>query len=217
MNNPNLPANNENHNWSFPMNVAGVEAWSGGGGGAMEENYNKAVITAAYLKEPTSKSVTLKLEVAEGDYKGRKMVRWLKIPTSPDDKVRHYWRAAFESAGYTATELDAGDFTCKPDLLLGRVAHVHFVPAEDEDGFHDVNMIPPHEWVQRAQAFLANKGGQAAPAGAAGSALGGGGGGMGAGQAGGIGGGNAGVNALGGGGAQAGTIGANAVSALLGQ
>jgi hypothetical protein len=119
--------------WNFSVNLAGV-APAGTGARNLPTGYYKGKIvdadgTVASTGRP---QVAFKVEITDPEYAGVVRTTWLGIPQSADDGVRYYWRAAFESAGYTPAQIEAGTINASPALFVGREVTIHYT-AGDKD------------------------------------------------------------------------------------
>lgn len=193
----------------FQFNFANTKAAVGGV--QLPEGCYKMKITSAEATVSPEKQrpqVEFKLEVVEpAEFSGAVRTEWISIPESAEDKVLGFWRAALESVGYSASDLD-GENAIGPDIFVDRVAHVYYQPGDkDKNVRQRLQMLPPTDWAERKRTLggggsngsaLGTGSGNGADAGAAAGGLagklggklggGGGGGGLGGGLAGKLGG-----------------------------
>jgi hypothetical protein len=154
--------------WNFSINLAGVAP--AGSSRPLPTGYYKGKIvdadgTVASTGRP---QVAFKVEITDPEYAGITRSTWLGIPQSADDGVRYYWRAAFESAGYTPAQIEAGVINASPSLFIGRDVYVHYQQGDKDAGQRDnLKFLPPAAWEQGKRAEGAINAGN-------GSALGGG-------------------------------------------
>lgn len=134
--------------WNFAINLAGV-APAGTGARRLPTGYYKGTIVSA---EGTTAStgrdqVMFKVEITDPEFAGIVRTTWLGIPQSADDNVRYYWRAAFESAGYTPAQIDAGTITASPALFVGRTVLVHVTEGDKDSNTRDnLKFLSPTAW-----------------------------------------------------------------------
>jgi hypothetical protein len=154
--------------WNFNINLAGVAP--AGSSRPLPTGYYKGKIvdadgTVASTGRP---QVAFKIEITDPEYAGITRSTWLGIPQAADDGVRYYWRAAFESAGYTPAQIEAGTISASPALFIGRDVYVHYQQGDKDAGQRDnLRFLPPAAWEQGKRAEGAINAGN-------GSALGGG-------------------------------------------
>jgi hypothetical protein len=166
------------HDWDFSVNLSGLQAPTGKGGNALPTGYYMAELADLYVNPGRNiNRVIIKCKVSDGQFIGVVRTTGFNKPTSDDDKVRYYWRGLAESVGYGATELDAGEVNLGRGTFLGKTAHVFFTAKEDsENGYENIDFLPPLSWSQRKQNFELTGGVEKAveTKAAKGSALGGG-------------------------------------------
>jgi len=154
--------------WNFSINLAGVAP--AGSSRPLPTGYYKGKIvdadgTVASTGRP---QVAFKVEITDPEYVGITRSTWLGIPQSADDGVRYYWRAAFESAGYTPAQIEAGTINASPALFIGREVVIHYTQGDKDAGQRDnLKFLSPAAWEQGKRAEGAINAGN-------GSALGGG-------------------------------------------
>ena len=141
--------------WDFEVNLSGLQAPTGKGGNVLPTGYYKVQLTDLYVNPDKNASrVIIKATVSEGPYAGAVRSDGLGLPKSDEDKVRYYWRGLAESAGYTASQLDAGSVKLGIGTFKGRTAHMYFVTKEEsDDGYEDITWLAPMEWAQQKQNF----------------------------------------------------------------
>jgi hypothetical protein len=152
--------------WNFNVNLAGI-APAGAGARKLPSGYYKGKIVEAdgTVASTGRPQVMFKVEITDADYAGIVRTTWLGIPQSAEDNVRYYWRAAFESAGYTPAQIEAGTINASPALFLGREVTVHFIAGDKDAGQSDkLNFLSP-------SAYEAGKRAEGGMAGATGAAL----------------------------------------------
>jgi len=156
--------------WNFNVNLAGV-APAGAGNRNLPTGFYKGRITEAdgTVASTGRPQVAFKVEITDAEYAGIVRTTWLGIPQTADDNVRYYWRAAFESAGYTPAQIEAGNINASPALFVGREVTIHYTQGDKDAGQRDnLKFLAPAAWEQGKRAEGAvNAGGN-------GSALGGG-------------------------------------------
>lgn len=159
-NNNNNAELNLSHDWDFEVNLAGLVAPSGKGGNVLPSGYYAVLLNDLYINlDKNPDRVIIKCAVADGPFMGAVRTTGLAKPKTQDDKVRYYWRALAESAGYTPAQLDKGEISLGPATFKGRTAHVYYVTKEDsEDGFENLSFLAPAEWATQKAGFEANGG-----------------------------------------------------------
>ena len=155
--------------WNFQVNLSGVPAASGGSRELPEGFYTGAVIDAEPGQSSTGRTqIAIKVQVNSGEFNGVIRTTRLGVPTSAEDKVLYYWRAAFESLGYTPAQIDAGAVTVSKDVLVGRTAHFYYKPGDKDAGiYEDFKFLTPSDWSNRKATFEASKNAQGSALGAA--------------------------------------------------
>lgn len=144
---------NNDRTFSIALNVSGVSAATGDN--ALPEGYYRAVVTDMYVAPEKPNRVVIKVRVSEGANAGTLRTTGINMPTSPDDKVRAYWRALLESVGYTAAQLDNGQITLGADAIVGRTSHIYYMPKDEEAGvqYDRVSFYPPATWADASANF----------------------------------------------------------------
>lgn len=169
---------NVNRNWSFDINLSGIEAPTGKAMTDLPKGFYQIQITDMYINETSNPDrVVIKTVVTDGAYKGMVRTDGLNRPKSAEDKVRYYWRALAESVGYSPTELDAGNISFRPESFVGRQGYIHFVPKDKsakkgEPGFYeDITWLAKSTWMQQKMALDANQSEGTVPSAAKGNAI----------------------------------------------
>lgn len=149
----NTITDNNDRSFSIALNVSGVTAATGDN--ALPEGYYRAAVTDMYVSPEKPNRVVIKVRVSEGANAGTMRTTGINMPTSPDDKVRAYWRALLESVGYTAAQLDNGQIMLGADAIVGRTAHIYYMPKDEEAGvqYDRVNFYPPATWADASANF----------------------------------------------------------------
>lgn len=151
-------------NFSFSLNLAGIQA-AGGGGPQLDEGYYKGAIVDAYMAENSNggSRIVMKIGNIEG-FPGA--IRTTSI-TIPNENTKaglvNVWRAAFESMAYTPAQIDSGAITVQRSLIVDRPAHFYYIPGDRDE----LKLLSPGQWGTQKQAFEAQ-----ASSNAQGSALG---------------------------------------------
>ena len=134
--------------WNFSINLAGV-APAGTGARNLPTGYYKGKIVEADGTVASSgrPQVKFRVEITDAEFAGIVRTTWLGIPQSADDNVRYYWRAAFESAGYTPAQIESGTINASPALFTERSVTVHFTAGDKDAGTRDeLKLISPAAW-----------------------------------------------------------------------
>ena len=155
--------------WNFSVNLSGVTPASGGARELPEGFYTVTVIEAEPVQSSTGRmQIAVKTQVADGDYAGIVRTTRLGVPQAADDKVLYYWRAAFESMGYTPAQIDAGAVTVSREILVGRTATIYYKPGDKDAGiYEDYKFLTPTDWQARKHTFEAGKNAQGSALGSA--------------------------------------------------
>ena len=144
----------QNEDWSFEVNLVGVEPATGGNRDVNHQDYYTGKVTKMYTKSDSPDRVVILIEIDDGNYKGATVVTGLNKPKGPEAGVRYYWRAAAESVGHDPAALDKGDITLNKDAFVGRKAHFFYTPkALASNGYASVDFLPPAVWKQRKEGF----------------------------------------------------------------
>lgn len=136
--------------WNFNINLAGV-APAGAGARNLPTGYYSGKIVEADGTVASSgrPQVKFRVEITDPEFAGIVRTTWLGVPQSPDDNVRYYWRALFESAGYTAAQIEAGTINASPALFVERAVTVHFTAGDKDAGTRDeLKFLAPNAWAQ---------------------------------------------------------------------
>ena len=154
--------------FNFNINLNGVQA-AGGSSLQLVEGYYNATVTECYVDESRNANrVLFKLSITDSPYTGTVRVTGLNMPKSADDKVRYYWRAALESCGYQAAQLDsANGLQISDQLFVGRACTMYYKPKNedaivDADSYEKVNFLAKADWDLRKKVFESQA--KAAPA-----------------------------------------------------
>lgn len=154
-------------NWSFQVDLSGVRAPTGGGA-LLPEGYYIGTIKDMYIQPEKPGRVIIKVMVTEGEFANVTRTDGLNVPTSDEDKVRHYWRALAEGVGYGPNELDKGSLNLGPKAFVNRTAYFKYTPKEEgvEGREYDrLLYLAKGEWDTQRMAFAANGGVARAPMG----------------------------------------------------
>lgn len=152
-----------NPDFKFPINLTGVNAASGGTRN-LPDGFFPVKTTACYHKRsrPSDKNPTgidmieFKVEVTEGDYTGLVRTLRINVPTKADDVARYFWRAALESHGFTAAQIDQGQVEITAALFIGKGAFLKYVAGDRDAGRYDeANFLSPMDWQRGKAAFVA--------------------------------------------------------------
>lgn len=151
--------------FQFPLNVVNVAAATGGGP-KLPTGYYRARVVEMEPKEASTGRVQImyRVEITDAAYAGVPRTGRLNLPdaTNPKDKAPLFWRAALESAGYTAAQLDAGPVTISGGVFIGRDVFVHYEAGDQDAGTRDqLNMVTPAVFDAGKAAESANGGGGA--------------------------------------------------------
>ncbi len=136
--------------WNFSVNLAGVAPAGAGNRNLPTGFYKGKIVDADGTTASTGRpQVAFKVEITDPEYAGIVRTTWLGIPQAADDNVRYYWRAAFESAGYTPAQIEAGTINASPSLFIGREVTVHYTAGDKDAGQRDnLRFIAPAAWEQ---------------------------------------------------------------------
>lgn len=141
-------------NFSFQINLSGVEA--SGGGKRLDEGYYKGTIVDVNSAQNSTGSMRLVFKI--GNFEGYgSAVRTTSI-TVPNENTKPglltIWRAAFESAGYTPAQIDSGVINMTRDVFLNRPAHVYYKPGDRDAGIYDeMKLLTPTDWQAQKHSF----------------------------------------------------------------
>ena len=152
MTDPNL-----DREFSFGINLGGIKAPTGMGNVQVPEGYYRAKVDDMYVNpERNANRAVIKLEIIEAPYFGVIRTDGINLPRNDEDKVRYYWRAFAESAGYTAAQLDAGEITLGRTSFAGKEVFIHYNPKESASnttGYDRVGYLSEAIWNQKKQVF----------------------------------------------------------------
>lgn len=145
--------------WNFQVNLSGVAPASAGSRELPEGFYVGNVMDAEPAQSSTGRTqIAIKVQVNSGDFTGIIRTTRLGVPQAADDKVLYYWRACFESLGYTPAQIDAGAVTVSKEVLVGRTAHFYYKPGDKDAGiYEDFKFLTPSDWNSRKTSFEASK------------------------------------------------------------
>ena len=145
--------------FNFNINLNGVQA-AGGSSLQLVEGYYNATVTECYVDESRNANrVLFKLSITDSPYTGSVRVTGLNMPKGPEDKVRYYWRAALESCGYQANQLDnANGLQISDQLFVGRSCTMYYKPKDenaiaDADRYEKVSFLAKADWDLRKKVF----------------------------------------------------------------
>ena len=144
-------------NFSFQLNLAGVQA--AGGGKSLEEGYYKGTFVDAYTAQNSKGGQRLVLKI--GNFEGfGNAVRTtsITIPNeSTKDGLLNVWRAAMESAGYTDAQIGSGVVTIQRETFINRPAHLYYKPGDRDAGIYDeMKLLAPEAWTSQKTSFEAS-------------------------------------------------------------
>ncbi len=145
---------NSNPNFSFTTNLSGIRAASGGGMKLLEGFYT-GTVTDAF--QTTSKNgrpqIAIKVTLG-GKFEGIVRTAWVGIPQSADDNVRYFWRAIFESLGYSPAQIDQGDINVSREVLIGKPASIYYKPGDRDMGiYEELKFLSPNDFAQQKAQF----------------------------------------------------------------
>ena len=140
--------------WNFNVNLAGVTP-AGAGTRTLPTGYYKGKIVEAEgtVASTGRPQVKFRVEVTDPEFAGIVRTTWLGIPQNDNDNVRYYWRAVFESAGYTPAQIEAGTINASPALFVDRPVTVHFTAGDKDANIRDdLKFLAPGAWEQGKRA-----------------------------------------------------------------
>ena len=144
--------------FSFQINLNGVSA--AGGSLKLEEGYYNATVSECYVDSSRNANrVLFKVQITDAPYSGTQRTTGLNMPKGVDDKVRFYWRAALESCGYTAAQLDNPQgFNLSPDHFSNRPCTIYYKPKVEDaivaaDQYDKLNFLTSADWNLRKKVF----------------------------------------------------------------
>lgn len=140
--------------WSFDIDLTGVPAPTGQTDIEIPDGFYEVKINDVYVnKERNANRVIFRFEIAKGPYAGVSKTDGLGMPQGKDDKVRYYWRARAESAGYTAEQLDQGSVSMKPSRFIGKTAFIRYTAPKEDGEYANYIWLAPNEW-ERQRALV---------------------------------------------------------------
>lgn len=143
--------------FSVNINLGGITAPTGMGNTQVPEGYYRAVVDDMYVNPDRNPNrVVIKLKLTDAPFAGVIRTDGLNLPKTEEDKVRFYWRALAESAGYTAAQLDAGEITLGRGSFHGKQVFIHYNPkdsATNTTGWDRTFFLAPAVWNQKKQSF----------------------------------------------------------------
>ena len=147
---------NSNPNFSFTTNLSGIRAASGGGMKLSEGFYNGTVTDAFQTTSKNGRAqIAIKITLS-GAFEGMVRTSWVGIPTSADDNVRYFWRAIFESLGYSPAQIDQGDIGVSRDVLVDRSCSIYYKPGDRDMGiYEELKFLSPNDFAQQKAQFEA--------------------------------------------------------------
>jgi hypothetical protein len=139
-----------NPNWSFVLDMRGVQAATGSGI-AIPSGYYKGIVkeTGGIVASTGRAQVAIRVELTEpAQYVGVVRTAFYNQPEKAEgDKSAPFWRAAFLSCGFTAAQIDAGPATVSGSLLNGKPCYVHYIAAEG-DKRDSLLLLSPEDWAK---------------------------------------------------------------------
>jgi len=144
-------------NFSFQLNLAGVQA--AGGGKSLDEGYYKGTFVDAYAAQSSTGSTRLVLKI--GNFEGfGNAIRTTSI-TIPNENTKpgllNVWRAAMESAGYTDAQIGSGVVTIQRETFINRPAHLYYKPGDRDANIRDeLKLLAPETWAAQKTSFEAS-------------------------------------------------------------
>lgn len=146
-------AENTNTSWSLSLNVAGTRPATGAVTN-LPTGFYKGTLIEAYTTDAKPDRLVMKVEL-EGEYQGTVRTTGLNFPKDENDKVRYYWRALMESAGYTPAQLDSGKINVSESTLKGRTVHFKYTEEDKSTNTRDqINWFPPNDWAKAKASFV---------------------------------------------------------------
>jgi hypothetical protein len=139
--------------WDFDINLSGISAPTGKGALSVPEGFYSVDLTDLYINPEKPDRVIIKMLINDGIYKGVVRTDGLNRPKSAEDKVRYYWRALAESAGFTPAQLDAGSVKLGPGTFKGKKAFIHYIPRPDENSYDRTVFLAKGEWQAQKDQF----------------------------------------------------------------
>lgn len=131
-----MAENNVEQNWSLNLNVAGVQARQGVGGGYVEPvtGAYRVKITEAvlYKKDDGKSSIRFQTVFSEGEFAGAEQRIYIGTDLSKQGNLRS-WKTALLSAGYTAAQIETGAVDISGENFVGREAFVYYKAKDAND------------------------------------------------------------------------------------
>jgi hypothetical protein len=155
-------------NFSFSLNLAGVQAANGGQ--SLTEGYYAGTIVDAYQAQNNNGGSRIVLKI--GNFEGfGNAIRTTSI-TMPSANTKpgllNVWRAALESMGYQQAQLDVPGLQMNRDTFVNRPIHIYYKPGDRDAGIYDeMKILSPSAWATQKASFEASSTsaiGAAAPA-----------------------------------------------------
>lgn len=111
--------------------------------------------------EPGAKVAEFFFLVTEPEYAGASRRMRLRVVDGSEkgQKVKALWRAALESVGYTAAQLDTGAaLTISAANFIGKDCYLFHTPRKPgvENSYDEVSYITPLAYAERSRALAAN-------------------------------------------------------------
>ena len=104
-------------------------------------------------------NIRFKLSVASGPEMGK--LCWgsiMKLGSTKNDNSR-FWRALFESMGFSPAQLDGGQFQFSLKDFVGKSAHIYWEPGDRDAGVWDeCSFLSPGQWESQKAQFVATAG-----------------------------------------------------------
>jgi hypothetical protein len=142
---------NLDRNWSFDVNLSGLTVQAAAPKD-VPKGFYKATVDDMYVNvDKNAGRVIIKLMISEGEFKGAVRTDGISMPKDENDKVRYYWRALAESAGYTPAQLDNGGIKMNPSTFKGREVHIHYIPRNEAAGvqYDKIEYLTPADFATR--------------------------------------------------------------------
>jgi hypothetical protein len=144
---------NPDRDWNFQINFEGVSAPTQLGNIEIPEGYYSALVTDMYVSKNNANRIVLKLTVQDSPYNGAVRTDGMNVPKDDQDKVRFYWRALAESAGFTAAQLDKGEIKLSASTFMKKTVHFHFKPKSDTSQYENISYFSKSIWEQQKANF----------------------------------------------------------------
>lgn len=134
--------------WNFQVSLAGVAPAGTGGRNLPTGYYTGKIVEADGTTTSTGRpQVKFRVEITDAEYQGVVRTTWIGIPQAADDNVRYYWRALFESAGYTPAQIESGVINASAGLFIGRPVTLHYTQGDKDAGTRDeLKFLAPAAW-----------------------------------------------------------------------